>query len=73
MKKYLFILTLVFISFSVGCQKDNLNITDNDEYTIIQKADKEAFTNEELNEIYESMDYENSAVSVDGKEIYIYK
>ncbi|WP_195515661.1 hypothetical protein [Paraclostridium bifermentans] len=73
MRKFLLISTLIFIFFSVGCSKDSLNIINNDEGTIIQKTDNRAFTDEELEEIYDNIDYENSAISVDGKVIYIYK
>lgn len=73
MKRRMFIYTLfIFTICLVGCSK-TYNIKNNSGETIITKCNNKPFTEDEIDEVYKNMDYNKTAISIDGKEIIIYK
>ena len=68
------IIGLIFcIALSViGCEENNLTYIKKEGEIQIIKADNTEFTDKELDELFEDINFENSAVSVDGKTVYVY-
>lgn len=56
----------------IGCKENNLTYIKTEDEIQIYKQDNTEFTDKELEELFEDISFENSAVSVDGKTVYIY-
>ena len=64
---------IVCIALSmIGCEENNLTYIKTEGEIKISKQDNTEFTDKELEELFEDVNFENSAVSVDGKTVYVY-
>lgn len=72
MRKVIIGLMFCMILSVIGCEENSLTYIKKEGEIQIIKADNTEFTDKELDELFEDIDFENSAVSVDGKTVYVY-
>ena len=72
MRKVIIGLMFCMILSVIGCEENSLTYIKKEGEIQIIKADNTEFTDKELDELFEDIGFENSAVSVDGKTVYVY-
>lgn len=72
MRKVIIGLMFCMILSVIGCEENSLTYIKKEGEIQIIKADNTEFTDKELDELFEDINFENSAVSVDGKTVYVY-
>lgn len=72
MRKVIIGLMFCMVLSVIGCEENSLTYIKKEGEIQIIKADNTEFTDKELDELFEDINFENSAVSVDGKTVYVY-
>ena len=72
MRKIIIGLIFCVVLSMIGCEENDLTYIKTEGEIKISKQDNTEFTDKELDELFEDIGFENSAVSVDGKTVYVY-
>lgn len=72
MRKVIIGLMFCIVLSILGCEENSLIYIKKEGEIQITKVNDTEFTDKELEELFEKINFENSAVSVDGKTVYVY-